>query len=376
MTSFDIPDDFRAFMQQAVAYLDAPNDDKFLDAEDALQNEVGYGGRIDHRDTYRFHYITRDGMYKWELVLRETAMRNIADGLLIEIDGVRHDIVQTTRRVPHGEPLMIWGEYGDDALSVRSHGELVSALDSFSASARERPRLLRLWSAADDQLVAVAWGDQCALYVVESLDGYATSCGDLSRDDSFELIDHEGQPLSVKGADCVPWDRARNALLQFVDHGNLGPEIRVEGRIPSLLLMMGDVDRKVALAARGETPRSLARSSLPRMVTPIPTEVPVQEEHTDPVEIDAPLRLEQLVAWARRLIELLYSRELIELGKGNLDEITYQLGSLLQAHGVEAEHSLDTADWLANEIGSVRGITKLFATGGDLQIALRRSREG
>ena len=44
--------------------------------------------------------------------------------------------------------------------------------------------------------------------------------------------------------------------------------------------------------------------------------------------------------------------------------------------GTEAEHSIDTADWLANEIKNVRGVAKLFATGGDLQIALRRTRSG
>ena len=36
---------------------------------------------------------------------------------------------------------------------------------------------------------------------------------------------------------------------------------------------------------------------------------------------------------------------------------------------------MDTAEWLANEITAIRGIHKLFATGGDLQIALRRSRD-
>jgi hypothetical protein len=70
-----------------------------------------------------------------------------------------------------------------------------------------------------------------------------------------------------------------------------------------------------------------------------------------------------------------HSRELVELGKANLDEISYQLGGLLQAHGKEAQDSMDTAEWLANEITAIRGIDKLFATGGDLQIALRRSRD-
>jgi len=370
----EIPDDLRAFMRQVVSYLDAPGD-KVLDAEDALRDPVGYGGRIDHHDTYRFRYRSSDGHHEWDLVLREMAIRNIANGMVIEIEGERHDIVQTKRRSPTGDPLMVWGESRDDALHVRNHGELVTALDAFSALASERPRMLRMWSASDDQVVAVVLGDRCALYVVESPAGYATSTGDQARNDSFELLDHDGQPLAVPCADCVPWDRARTALLQFVDHGTLGPEIGVEGRIPSVLLMMGDIDRKVALAARGEAPRSLARSSLQRMVTSIPELVAAQDDLTAPVE-NPPLRLEVLAAWAHRLLKQLGSWELVELAApANLDELSHQLGNLLQAHGVEAERSLDTAEWLANEISGVRGVSRLFATGGDLQAALRRSRE-
>ncbi|MEO8705670.1 MAG: hypothetical protein ABI867_36905 [Kofleriaceae bacterium] len=385
MTPFDIPDDFRAFMKQVVAYLDEPNDDRFLDAEDALQDEVGYGGRTDGKDSYRFIYITADGHFKWELLLKEAAVRDIAIGLVIEIEGIRHDIVRTKQRALVGYPLLIWGEYGDDALHVHAPGELVTAFDTLCDSARVTPRMLRVWSAADDQLVAVVANELCALYVVESLDGYATSTGDQSRNDSFEVVDHDNNTFLVPYADCVTWDRARNALLQFIDHGNLGPEINVEGRIPSVLLMMGDVDRKTALAARAEPPREITRSSLPRMLTPIPDAIDAEGETTAPpgvrpgdsrpIEIEAPLGVEQLSAWARRLIELLYSRALIEIGKANLDEISYQLGGLLGAHATEAVHSIETAEWLANEIGAVRGVAKLFATGGDLQIALRRSRE-
>jgi hypothetical protein len=227
--------------------------------------------------------------------------------------------------------------------------------------------------------------DDCALYVVESVDGYGTSCGDSRRTDAFEVADPDGLPFEVPRQDCVPWSIARNALLRFVERGDLGPEIRLEGRIPSGLLMMGDVDRKAALAARGEAPRALARSSLPRMLTPIPEDLTEEtiDEHTTPhrrsssrmLAPQPPLRAEEVAAWARRLLELLDSRSLIELQRAHLDEIAYQLGGLLQAHGIEAEHSLDTAEWLCNEIGAVRGIDKIFATGGDLQIALRRSRE-
>ena len=381
MSVFEIPSDFRTFIEDVMAQLDQPEEGKIIDAEDAFQSEVGYGGRFERSpepgsDLYRFHYLTADSLYKWELVLREGALRAIAEGMLIDVEGTRHDIVRSTRRQLVGHPLLIWGEYGDDALHVRSTNALIEAFDQLHRSASEHPRLFRLWSAADDQVVAVASGDLCALYVVESLDGYATSCGDSSLDDSFSVTDHDGRALQVPLADCIPWDRARNALINFVDNGNLGPEVTIEGRIPSLLLMMGDVDRKAALESRDEPPKKLARSSLPRMMTPIPVAVE-HDESTMPVEADSALTSERLAAWARRLLEMLRARELIELGTtNNLDEITYQLGGLLQAHGNEAEHSIDTADWLANEIGAVRGISKLFATGGDLQLALRRSRDG
>ena len=371
---FLVPDDFRAFMQRVVAYLDMPGEEKFLDAEDALQDTTGYGGRVEP-DQFRFTYITRDGLHKWELPLREAAIRDIADGLLIEVMGVRVDIVRTKQRKPVGEPLLVWGEYVDDALAIRDQEQFLAAIDGLQTSSFDAPRMLRVWSAMDDQCVAVVKGDACALYVVESIDGYGTSTGDLSRTESFAMTDHEGKQMTVPWAECIPWSVARVALANFALHGELGQGVSLDGRIPSVLLMMGDIDRKAALATRGAAPSELKRSSLPRMSTPIPAEIIANDETTSPHEAEVPLKMEQLSAWARRLIEVLYSRELIEIGASNLDEITYQLGGLLQAHGSEAQDSIDTADWLANEIGAVRGISKLFATGGDLQIALRRSRE-
>lgn len=380
---FLVPDDFRAFMKQVVSYLDAPSGSdtgaKFVDAEDALQDETGYGGRVDGADLYRFTYITSNGHHKWVVELREAAIREIADGLLIEVMGERFELLRTNRREPKGHPLLIWGEYGDDALLVRDHTELVDALDALHALAQTSPRMLRMWSAADDQVIAMMWQDDCALYVVESLDGYSTSRGEgerAQRTGSFPIVDHDGRPFSVPYQDCVPWAVARGALLQFIDRGDLGTELRSDGSIPSGLLMMGDVDREAALEPRAEPPRMLEVSSIPRLLAPSPPGVDEPDAHDSTLDEPAPppLKVEELSAWARRLIEVLFSRELIELGTTNLDEITYHLGSLLQAHGAEAQHSLDTAEWLANEIGAVRGIDKLFATGGDLQIALRRSR--
>lgn len=384
MQAFLIPDDFRAFMRSVVTYLDTPNEEMFLDAEDALDAECGYGGRIDGSHTYRFKYITGDGHHRWDVLLEEPQIRDIADGLLIEVNAERFDIVRTHRRTPVGEPLLIWGEYPEDALRVKSEGELLGAIDALRLAAEARPRMVRVWTAADDQLVAALWGDHAALYIIDSPDGYATSMGDADRNDSFELKDHEGHTLTVPWADCVSWDYARRAMVRFIEHSDLG-DVPVEGRIPSLLLMMGDIDRKAAIAARKEVPGELAATSLAPKPRPpvvavvedsVPAAIDAAEELTTPIEADAPMGPLEAAAWAKRLLDVLQTRELIELAPGpNLDELAYQLGSLLQAHAVEAEHSLETADWLANEIGSVRGIRKLFATGGDLQVAIRRSRE-
>jgi len=389
---FEIPDDFRRFVEYVIGELDR-KEPRDLDAPEAFKDEIGHGSRIERSeepglDRYRFHYLTTDGLYDWELVLTERAMRSIAESMLIEVEGTRHEVAQDKRQ-RSGYGLMIWGEYGDDALRIGNHRTLIEALDALRETAADAPKLFRLWTPADDQVVAVVWGELCALYVVQSEDGYATSTGDRSRNDSFAVTDHDGRKLLVPHADCVTFSRARNALINFMDHGNLGPEIAIDGRIPSSLLMMGDVDRAAALANREKPAKRVTGTSLVRMKSPtlpMPMTMTVtvtgsavepieQDESTKPVEADAELLAEQLTAWAKRLIEALHARSLIELGAHNLDEISYQLGGLLQAHASDAEHSLETAEWLCNEIGTVRGINKLFATPGDLQIALRKSRE-
>src|SRR5687768_5432782 len=124
MMVFLIPDDFRAFMKRVVGYLDTPNSDKFLDAEDALQGETGYGGRIDGVDTFKFAYLTKDGLHKWQLVLPVSAIREIASGTVLEVLGERSDTVAATQRHAEGEPLLVWGEYGDDALHVKVVAEV------------------------------------------------------------------------------------------------------------------------------------------------------------------------------------------------------------------------------------------------------------
>jgi hypothetical protein len=395
MASFFVPDDFRAFMRAVVGHLDAAAGDRLLDAEDAFRDECGHGGRIDGATAYRFHYVTTDGAHRWTIVLDELEIRAISDGLQIEAEGERFEIGRTHHRKPVGDPLLIWGAYNDDALLVTSPDDLATALDALRQYANDKPRILRMWSPSDDQLVAAVWRDECALYVIESLEGYATSTGDPARTDAFEAKDHDGHPLIVPGADCVPWPAAYRGLLRFAAHGDLGREIAVEGRIPSQLLMHGELDRQAVLAMRAEPARDPARSSLPRL-SPVPVAMEEVAELTTPVvmpelsdlpdlpeflalpearELRGSLSAAELAAWGRRLIQVLFAQGLIELGDGpGLDEISYQISGHLQAHGDEAEHSLETAEWLAHEVASIRGVARLFATGGDLQIALRRSR--
>ncbi|HET9620842.1 MAG TPA: hypothetical protein VFP84_05735 [Kofleriaceae bacterium] len=376
-------------MRAVVAYLDAPGTDKLLDAEDAFHDECGHGGRIDGVSRYRFAYLTPDGAYRWVITIDEHEIRAIVDGLQIEAEGERFEVVRTNARQPTGAPLLIWGAYNDDALLVQSLDDLTIALDTLRVYALDKPRIVRMWSSSDDQLVAVMWRDHCALYVIESVDGYATSTGDHRRTDSFEVTDHDGLALVVPWADCVAWGPASRALGRFAAHGELGPEIAIEGRIPSQLLMHGELDRQAVLAMRAEPARDPRRSSLPRLI-PVPAAVepgdPTDRTLRNPLtEPMPPLSREppsaaELTAWGYRLLQLLLAQGLLELGRGpgvpGIDEIAYHLSGLLQAHGDEAEHVVETADWLANELGRIRGVGKLFATGGDLQLALRRSRAG
>ena len=239
-------------MRAVVTQLDLPADQKFVDDDEAFQHECGHGGRV--AGEFVFTYITPDGKNRWEIELRESQIRDIADGLLIEVDGVRDDMVRTIKRQPRGLPLVVWGEYRSDALQS---ADLTPALDALHASG---PRMLRLWSTSDDQLVAIVRGDDCAIYVLESYQGYGTSYGSTTRTDSFELHDHDGRPIVVPFADCVPWSLARAALVQFADGGALG--LPLEGRIPSGFLMLGDADRAATLAQRGSAPETLAESSL------------------------------------------------------------------------------------------------------------------
>ncbi|HVK85138.1 MAG TPA: hypothetical protein VM513_13570 [Kofleriaceae bacterium] len=367
-------------MKAVVARLDRPGGARGLDAEDALEANCGYGGRIDGVDTYRFRYLTSDGKHRWDLVVSEEQIRDIADGLLIEIEGSPFELARTKRGTPTGYPLLVWGPHALDALHVRDRFELETAIDMLHDASIDQPRFLRLWSAAEDQLVAALWDEYNALYVVESHEGYATSMGDSTLRESYVVADPEGHPLTVPLADCVSWEYARRALLQFVEEGDLG-DVATDGRIPSSLLMMGEVDRVAAIQARGQVPTELARSSLGivpsagDITLPVELGMEVAAYDSVPDELAMPLGPLEAAAWARRLVDALQSRALIELvPRANLDDLTYQLAGLLEEHDSAAAQSLEAASWLARKIGLLRGVATMFASGEQLQVLLRRSR--
>ena len=264
------------------------------------------------------------------------------------VEGLAYD---GAARVTRGEPLLVWGEYGDDALRVRTPGALAVTLDGLHAASFEQPCLVRLWAAADEQVIAVLSGDEVALYLVHAQDGAygGASVGVAQTRDAFELVDHDAGALAVPWADCVTWRAARPALLRFAEQGDLGPEIQLENGIPSALLWLGEIDRDAELATRPPPPGDPALSSLPRRMP--------------------------CGRWAERLLAGMVELGLIEVDASITEAITASLAMLLQQWGDEASDHAPEASQLAREISRLRGVGAVFATGGDLQVALRRTRE-
>lgn len=344
MQRLRVTDEFREFMREVTAKVEWDDNQASLAGPDALQHECGHGGRVENSDVYRFTYFARDGQATYEIELTEPMIREIAEGQIREVDARDQDEARPRR----GEPLIVWGEYDDDALRVRAMTDLGIALDGIHAIGAVEACVLRLWSTADDQIVAVVNGLDCALYVVRSAHGYGTSMGDDTRSGAFELIDHDLGAITVAWAHCLPWQVARAALLRFIEHGDVG-DVALDGSIPSQLLMVGDFDRAAELATRHVPPTDPALSSLPRK--------------------------SQYGAWAHRLLRALVELHLIELDTAILEATTARTAILLLQIGNDAQDSAEVAQQLAKSLARLRGVSTVFATAGDLQIALRRTQD-
>lgn len=315
--------------------------------DNALEHECGRGGKVERgRDVYRFTYLAKDGHGRWEITLHEQQIRDIAGGLVDEIEAM--PLAEGTR-TSRGDALLVWGEYDDDALRVRTKTDLAIALDALQAISMLEPCMVRLWSSNDAQAVVVLNGLDCAIYVVQSEHGYGRTVGDPTRSDAFELVDHDVGAMQVPWADMVPWRVARPALIRFAESGELGDSVIVDGTIPTHLLFLSDFDRAAELETRRAPPADPAQSSLPR-----------KAPHGE---------------WARRLVTTLLEIQLIEVDMHVFEAVVARIAVLLLQYGDDALDTPDAANRLAKEIERVRGIGALFATGGDLQIALRRTQE-
>jgi hypothetical protein len=113
--------------------------------------------------------------------------------------------------------------------------------------------------------------------------------------------------------------------------------------------MLGDFDRSSELETRRTPVQDPAATSLPRK---------------------APAG-----AWAERLLRSLVELHLIEIDTSVQDRITAHFAMLLQAYGDDAQDSPEAAQKLTKELERIRGVGALFATAGDLQIAMRRTQE-
>ena len=315
--------------------------------ENALEHECGRGGRVERgSSTYRFTYLEKGVGGRWEIELAEQQIRDIASGLIEEVEAVQ--LAEGTR-ANRGDALIIWGEYDDDALRIRSLTDLGIALDGMMACSMEAPCLIRLWGTRDQQALAALNGPDTAVYVIESENGYGRSVGDPTRSEAFRIIDHDVGPIDIPWSDVIPWSVARSALLRFVEYGDFGDHVILDGSIPTQLLMLGDYDRAAELETRRPPPTDPAQSSLPQK---------------------APQG-----AWAKRLLKTLIELQLIEIDMHIVDPILARLAILLLVHGDDALDTPDAAHRLAKDIEKVRGVGALFATGGDLQIALRRTQD-
>lgn len=344
--SFKIPDDFRAFMREVAAKVDFGEIGTAV-GDYALEHECGRGGRVERgRDVYRFTYLAKDGHGRWEIVLHEQQIRDIAGGLIDEIEAL--PLAEGTR-TSRGEALLVWGEYEGDALRVRTSGDLAVALDALHALGVQQPCAVRLWSTSDDQCFVVFNGFECALYVVASAAGYGRSVGDPTRAGTFELVDHDVGAVSIPWADLVPWRVARPALMVFAERGELGDGVILDGSIPTQFLFLADFDRAAELATRREPGADPAQSSLPD-----------KAPHGE---------------WTKRLVTSLLELQLIEVDMHVIDAVIARIAILLVGQGDDALDSPDAANRLARDIARVRGVGALFATGGDLQIALRRTQD-
>ena len=187
--SFKIPDDFRAFMREVAAKVDFGEIGTAV-GENALEHECGRGGRIEHgSSTYRFTYLAKTVTVAGRSSCASSRFATSRAGSSMRSKRCSWPKARARNR---GDALIVWGEYDEDALRIRSLTDLAIALDAMQACEHvSEPCSSGCGAPRDQQCVAALNGLDCALYVVASEEGYGRSVGDPTRNDTFAVVDHD-----------------------------------------------------------------------------------------------------------------------------------------------------------------------------------------
>jgi hypothetical protein len=253
-------------MAEVVDRLDSADEDAFLDADDAVQVDDAWGGRVGD-DQFRFVYRPDDAT-RWAITLRERQVRDVATGHLEVVLAELETDAISERQPERGDPLLVWGDGPLDGLSVRETEHARVVLVALAASAEEAPRWFRLWSRRDDMMFGVITAGECSLQIVWSGGGYATSRGNDEQTESFVAPDGEGGVTQVSWSECIEWRLALQGALEFASKGTLSSKrtlaalpLKKQVRADLIVRALGGRSRELALRSAAP-PSDPAASSL------------------------------------------------------------------------------------------------------------------
>lgn len=257
-----VTESLRQLMAEVVTRLDSTDEDVFLDADDAVQVDDAYGGRV-KRGSFRFVYLPDDAT-RWVITLRERQVRDVADGHLQVVSAERETAARPERAPECGDPLLVWGDGPAEALAVRDPEHVRVVLAALAAGATRTPRWFRLWSRRDDLMFGVITVGECRLQIVWSDGRYATSRGTDEQTETFEAPNAKGGLTKISWAECIDWRIALQAALEFTSTGNLG-DLPVKEEVWPDVVVRAAGGRAKELASRPTPPPTdPATSSLPR----------------------------------------------------------------------------------------------------------------
>jgi len=359
---FEVPGDLRSFLAEVAEALDRvpPGErEARFKAEDVFQSGCGYGGRDRAGDgRFRFVYFPEGRGERWILTLDERDVRAFAGGARRLLTPRIEKAERKPQRWPSGEGLLVWGRTSREAMAAGDRAELACALEALRARGAVRPQAFRLWSRMDDLLRAVVHRDRCALAVAVQGGGCVRTAGAAEAPpDELVAADVDGVGLRVCAAHFLPWSQVAPALAAFVQSGELAALPTVETSEPRLA-QLASLGRRGALHDLGPVPRGLEGTSLSPPARGPPEGATLREGDED-------------LAWARGVLDLLASLELIELEDGA--QAARGLSRLLRERGDEAMASHEEAEELLEQVAALAGVSEIFATVDELRRALKEA---